>query len=308
MHYYKRNIGDYHKKAGRLSILQHGAYTLLIDACYDREVFPTLDDAIDWVWASSDAEIDAVKFVLKKFFAECDGLFIQNRIQEDLDKYHANNLINKRIAIDREKKKKQTKGGVESTKREPTVNDKVDLLNEATPNQEPLTTNQEPITNNQVKEKPSANANLSFELFSYWCDVMGKSISTSKLTPKRDKAIKARLKEGYTTEQIKAAIDGCRNDPFSMGQNDRQKPFNDIELICRTGEKLESYFPDNYCKLNKDQNINTVDDYINAAISGNITSIRDFPKHIRSLVETQYRIGRYPDSIMNTLEKIGLTI
>ena len=87
----------------------------------------------------------------------------------------------------------------------------------------------------------SAKANHSFDLFKYWCDVMGKSISTSKLTPKRDKAIKARLKEGYTVEQIKAAIDGCRNDPFSMGQNDRQKPFNDITLICRDGEKLEFF-------------------------------------------------------------------
>ncbi len=87
----------------------------------------------------------------------------------------------------------------------------------------------------------SAKDNPSFDLFKYWCDVMGKNLSTSKLTPKRDKAIKARLKEGYTFEQIKAAIDGCRNDPFSMGHNDRQKPFNDIELICRTGEKLESF-------------------------------------------------------------------
>ena len=59
MHYYKRNIGDYHKKAGRLSILQHGAYTLLIDSCYDREVFPTMEKAIDWCWASSKEEIEA---------------------------------------------------------------------------------------------------------------------------------------------------------------------------------------------------------------------------------------------------------
>ena len=43
MHYFKRNIGDYHKKAGRLSMLEHGAYTLLIDSCYDRERFPTMD-------------------------------------------------------------------------------------------------------------------------------------------------------------------------------------------------------------------------------------------------------------------------
>ena len=112
----------------------------------------------------------------------------------------------------------------------------------------------------------SAKANHSFNLFKYWCDVMGKNISTSKLTPKRDKAIKARLKEGYSFEQIKAAIDGCRNDPFSMGQNDRQKPFNDIELICRTGEKIESFIqgsasiaPQQYSAITE-QNINNIKD------------------------------------------------
>ena len=69
---------------------------------------------------------------------------------------------------------------------------------------------------------------------------MNKNPAVAKLTPKREKAIKARLKD-YTTAQIKCAIDGCSRDPFSMGQNDRQKPFNDIELICRNGEKLESF-------------------------------------------------------------------
>ena len=88
MHYYERNIGDYHRKAGRLNILQHGVYTLLIDACYDRETFPTtIEEAIDWVWATSPEEIEAVKFVLKKFFKQEDGMYIQKHIQEDLNTY-----------------------------------------------------------------------------------------------------------------------------------------------------------------------------------------------------------------------------
>lgn len=240
MHYYKRNIGDYHKKAGRLSILQHGAYTLLIDACYDREVFPTLDEAIDWVWASSDSEVDAVKFVLKKFFTEDDGFYVQGRIQEDLDKYHANSLINKRIAIDRENKKKQTKGKGKSTNREPTVNDKVDSSNEAPPNQEPLTNNQEPLTNNQDKDKPSAKANEPFLIFSYWKEVFKKNDS-AKLTPKRLKAINERIKEGYTLDEIKAAVYGCSVTPHNMGKNDQGKVFDCLELICRTGENIERF-------------------------------------------------------------------
>ncbi|QQC79465.1 YdaU family protein [Acinetobacter bereziniae] len=88
MHYYERNIGDYHRKAGRLNILQHGVYNLLIDSCYDRERFPTLEEAIDWVWAETEEEIEAVKFVLKKFFKLNDeGLYIQTHIEEDLIKY-----------------------------------------------------------------------------------------------------------------------------------------------------------------------------------------------------------------------------
>lgn len=116
---------------------------------------------------------------------------------------------------------------------------KQDLANVADSNNKNKTNNKSKSDNDL---KPlSAKANPAFELFSYWCEVMGKSISTSKLTPKREKKIKDRLKQGYTFDQIKTAIFNCSNDPFSMGQNDRGKPFNDLELICRDGEKLESF-------------------------------------------------------------------
>lgn len=87
----------------------------------------------------------------------------------------------------------------------------------------------------------SSKPDLVMEIFSYWCNVMKKQPSTTKLTPKRMKAIKARLKD-YKIDDIKRAITNCSNDAFSMGKNDRQKKFNDIELICRSGEKLESFF------------------------------------------------------------------
>jgi uncharacterized protein YdaU (DUF1376 family) len=146
MHYYKRNLGDYAKKTGRLTMLQHGAYTLLIDACYDREVFPTLEQAIDWTWASTEAEIDSVKFVLSRFFKlSSDGQYVQDRILEELLQYHKNADTNKRIAIERETKRKD-----KSTNRE-------QIVDEPPPNQEPLTTNQEPL----LKEsKDSLSAGL----------------------------------------------------------------------------------------------------------------------------------------------------
>ena len=136
MHYYKRNLGDYAKKAGRLSMLQHGAYTLLIDACYDREQFPTLDEAIDWAWASSSAEIEAVEFVLRKFFVLEGDRYVQKRIQEEILEYREKAELNTRIAQERETKRKEKR------------TERARSVDEAPPNQEPLTTNQEPLTTN----------------------------------------------------------------------------------------------------------------------------------------------------------------
>ena len=153
MHYYKRNIGDYHKKAGRLSMIEHGAYTLLIDACYDRERFPTRDDAIDWLWARSDEEIAAIDFVLSKFFhLQDDGTYTQDRIQDELDVYHAMAETNQRIAREREAKRREArnkKKGVAGSqgKESRSVHEACETVNEAPPNQEPLTTNHEPLTN-----------------------------------------------------------------------------------------------------------------------------------------------------------------
>jgi len=112
MHYYKRNVGDYHRKAGRLTMLEHGAYTLLIDACYDREKFPTRDQAMIWCLARTPDEIAAVEFVLFTFFEpDQDGRYTQNHIVEDLEIYHGNKKRNKEIALEREEKRRKSRHG-----------------------------------------------------------------------------------------------------------------------------------------------------------------------------------------------------
>lgn len=175
MHYYKKNIGDYHKKAGRLSMLQHGAYTLLMDSCYDRERFPTHEEAIDWTWASSKEEVEAVEFVLRKFFTLIDGVYVQSRIHDELQSYKIGEIVNRLIAISREaRKKKNTKLSTAcdelraEIKHDPLSKTHaawtllVEALikqHEPAPNQEPLTKNQEPLTN--IKEKESAQSSPS---------------------------------------------------------------------------------------------------------------------------------------------------
>ena len=86
MNYYKRHIGDYAKKAGHLSMLEHGAYTLLLDRYYDREQAPTRTEAIRQCGARSVQEVAAVDAVLADFFTERDGRFMQSRVEEEFVK------------------------------------------------------------------------------------------------------------------------------------------------------------------------------------------------------------------------------
>lgn len=101
---------------------------------------------------------------------------------------------------------------------------------------------QTPSTNNGSKErkKETPLGDEVSTVFAYWLDTMGKNGST-KLTGDRRRKIEARLREGYTVDRIKRAVDGCAGSAFHRGENDGRRKHDDIELICRTGSKLEQF-------------------------------------------------------------------
>jgi len=150
MQYYKRNIGDYAKKAGRLSILQHGAYNLLLDCCYDREQFPTKEQAIEWTWAATPEEVAAVEFVLSRFFClQPDGTFLQQRVAEEIALYAE--FCEKQSAKGKTGGRPKNPGGIvkkpSGLQVEPggkQAESRMEAAESLTTNQEPLTTNQEP--------------------------------------------------------------------------------------------------------------------------------------------------------------------
>lgn len=86
MNYYKRHIGDYAKKAGHLSVLEHGVYTLLLDAYYDREQAPTRAEAIRQARARTPEEVAAVDAVLSDFFTLDGDRYTQRRVEEEFVK------------------------------------------------------------------------------------------------------------------------------------------------------------------------------------------------------------------------------
>jgi uncharacterized protein YdaU (DUF1376 family) len=189
MHYYKRNIGDYHKKAGRLTMLQHGAFTLLMDSCYDRERFPTRDEALEWLWTSSKEEIEAVEFVLCRFFDLEDGVYVQKRIQDELANYHKNAKTNKRIAIDRETKRREKR-----TNRAQSVDGSNTLEHEAPPNHKPITTNQEPITTKEPVQRKRFTPPIKNEVYGYMVE---RGLNSNQALTESEKFMDHYLSNGW---------------------------------------------------------------------------------------------------------------
>lgn len=72
------------------------------------------------------------------------------------------------------------------------------------------------------------------EVFAHWQRVMKKPRAT--FIGKRLKAVEARLRDGYSVEDLKAAIDRRSVSAFV---NDKGVVFNDLELICRDASQVE---------------------------------------------------------------------
>lgn len=95
------------------------------------------------------------------------------------------------------------------------------------------------IPDSLIPDKSTSYSREAASIFTYWKTVMDKP--EARLTADRRAKIQARLRDGYTEEQIKQAIDGCRASSWHMGENPNGKQYNDLELICRNGAKLESF-------------------------------------------------------------------
>ncbi len=86
MNYYERHLGDYARDTGHLSMIEHGAYNLLLDRYYATERGLPADQVHRLARAKSKDEKLAVDTVLSEFFTLCDGFWIKNRVEEEIAK------------------------------------------------------------------------------------------------------------------------------------------------------------------------------------------------------------------------------
>lgn len=89
MNYYERHLGDYARDAAHLTMLEHGAYTLLLDRYYTTETGIPADQAYRVARARSREEKLAVDTVLAEFFTPENGAWIKGRVQEEIARAQA---------------------------------------------------------------------------------------------------------------------------------------------------------------------------------------------------------------------------
>lgn len=83
---------------------------------------------------------------------------------------------------------------------------------------------------------PSAHAD---EVFAHWVVVTKKTPRTVFGSARQSK-VEARLREGYSVEQLKLAVDGCAVTPHNQGETDGQI-HDDLELICRSAGQVDRF-------------------------------------------------------------------
>jgi uncharacterized protein YdaU (DUF1376 family) len=88
MNYYERHLGDYARDTGHLTMLEHGAYTLLLDRYYASEQGIRVDQVHRITRARTREERAATDAVLREFFTLTDGVWRQARADDVIADYH----------------------------------------------------------------------------------------------------------------------------------------------------------------------------------------------------------------------------
>lgn len=143
MNYYRRYVGDYLRDTARLSILEHGAYNLLLDYYYaeERPIPLGLDEVYRMVRALMPEERRAIQKVLSTFFTKGPDGWRHKRVDAEIATAQAC------IA-------KQRASGVESAAKRWSRHESSDGSTHDAPIQPPTTNLQPPTASHQPPLKP----------------------------------------------------------------------------------------------------------------------------------------------------------
>lgn len=98
MEWYKHHIADYMQATRDLTMLQHGAYLVLLQLYYQQEGPFKVDEKVVFrlCGALHHREKEAVRYVLGKFFIPLEGYWRNTRADYEIQQYQQQCLANRR--------------------------------------------------------------------------------------------------------------------------------------------------------------------------------------------------------------------
>lgn len=244
MNYYERYGGDYARDTAHLNLAENGAYGVLLDVQYSTERgLPVSYEALARMCrAATKLESVAVRSVVDQFFpVGADGLRWNPRAAREIER------AKRRIETSRENGKhggrkpgRNPAGSRQEPGGPPASNPSATCAGKALP--DPIHQTPEVQKKNgkatPLSGKPDRVSEVD-AVFFHWRQVLGHP--NAQLDEKRRKVVRQRLEDGYTVERLCAAIDGCARSAWHMGENDRSRRFDDLELICRDSRHVDDF-------------------------------------------------------------------
>jgi hypothetical protein len=145
-----------------------------------------------------------------------------------------------RIVQGRRKGGQKTAGNLKKGATKPGQSrDRAGEVSRLAPGLSPSTEHRAPNTEEDKSLVEQARPDAAQQVFEHWQQVLDHPKAV--FAGKRERAVRARLKEGRSVEDLKLAIDGCAKTPHNLGQNDRGERYDDLELICRDDSNVERF-------------------------------------------------------------------
>lgn len=89
--------------------------------------------------------------------------------------------------------------------------------------------------------KPAASSPTADRVFGAWLEATGRDPARTRLTAQRRKKIDARLREGYSDDELVAAVRGIALSAFHRGENDTGTRYDDLTVALRDGGQVERF-------------------------------------------------------------------
>ena len=196
--YYRFFPGDYHRDTGDLSIIEHGAYRLLLDHYYMRGNLPSDRDRLYRLCrAFNGDEREAIERVVEIFFIDDGECLINKKAEEEIEKrngYLDEQARKSRLGVEARRKLKEEPTG------QPTGQPKGVPLPSPSPSPSPE-------ENNNIVEKESRPANnIPYKaIVSYLNEKANTHFKHDTNETKR--LIKARINQGFDLKAFEYVID-----------------------------------------------------------------------------------------------------